>query len=254
MEATVNKTVDTILGYMPTVNHWGYNGNARRYWDFQFDGKLDRIERQIHHYGSALNALAMNGYYRATAGAAGSYILRLALAGMFAPLTNVHEDGFASTAFHSWASTLAWDNYTGDYGPGFVGMVLGSSTIVAADPEFGLTAFGGELTGSANSYVVEPRDPVRRRMYIQPLDLFIELDAGAIQSLQVSGKELKLLIAQNVLAGAASANQTVLWLNQDFYWNATAEYDVSGEGLGKSRGGWLVPLREGITQVVISGK
>jgi hypothetical protein len=29
-----HKTKDTILGYMPTIPHWGYNGNARRYWDF----------------------------------------------------------------------------------------------------------------------------------------------------------------------------------------------------------------------------
>lgn len=254
MEATVNKTIDTILGYMPTVNHWGYNGNARRYWDFQFDGKLDRIERQIHHYGSALNGLAMNGFYRATGGTAGSYILRLAMAGMFAPLTNVHGDGFASTAFHSWASTLAWDNYTGDYGPGFVGMVLGSSAIVTNDEEFGLVAFGGELTGSADSYVVQPRDPVRRRMYLQPLGLFVELDAGAIQSLEVRGKELTLSITQSPTQEAANANQTVLWVNQDFYWNATAEYDVSGAGLSHSRGGTLIPLRDGITQVVLSAK
>lgn len=30
---TVTKTINSILGYMPTVNHWGWNGNARRYWD-----------------------------------------------------------------------------------------------------------------------------------------------------------------------------------------------------------------------------
>lgn len=30
---TVNKTIDSILGYTPTLAHWGWNGNARRYWD-----------------------------------------------------------------------------------------------------------------------------------------------------------------------------------------------------------------------------
>lgn len=28
------KTIDTIFGYMPAISHWGWNGNARRYWDF----------------------------------------------------------------------------------------------------------------------------------------------------------------------------------------------------------------------------
>lgn len=32
-EGLVNKTINSILGYMPTVAHWGWNGNARRYWD-----------------------------------------------------------------------------------------------------------------------------------------------------------------------------------------------------------------------------
>lgn len=41
--ATVEKTVRTIQGYDPLIAHWGYNGNARRYWDFQFGGKYDRM-------------------------------------------------------------------------------------------------------------------------------------------------------------------------------------------------------------------
>src|SRR5262249_37577669 len=27
-------TLDSILGYMPSIPHWGYNGSARRFWDF----------------------------------------------------------------------------------------------------------------------------------------------------------------------------------------------------------------------------
>lgn len=32
--ATAEKTLGTVLGFQPTVAHWGWNGNARRYWDF----------------------------------------------------------------------------------------------------------------------------------------------------------------------------------------------------------------------------
>lgn len=31
--ATEEKTLGTVLGFQPTVAHWGWNGNARRYWD-----------------------------------------------------------------------------------------------------------------------------------------------------------------------------------------------------------------------------
>lgn len=29
---TAINTLNSILAYQPTVPHWGYNGNARRYW------------------------------------------------------------------------------------------------------------------------------------------------------------------------------------------------------------------------------
>jgi hypothetical protein len=33
---TATKTINSILGYMPTVSHWAWNGCARRYWDFMY--------------------------------------------------------------------------------------------------------------------------------------------------------------------------------------------------------------------------
>ncbi len=50
-------TINAILAYMPSISHWGYNGSARRYWDFLYGGKLSRIERQLHHYWSGLNVI-----------------------------------------------------------------------------------------------------------------------------------------------------------------------------------------------------
>lgn len=32
-DAMAKKTLGTVLGFQPTVAHWGWNGNARRYWD-----------------------------------------------------------------------------------------------------------------------------------------------------------------------------------------------------------------------------
>jgi hypothetical protein len=57
-------SLNSIIGYMPTLPHWGYNGNARRYWDFLYGGKIRRIERQLHHYGSGLNAIPVLAHYR----------------------------------------------------------------------------------------------------------------------------------------------------------------------------------------------
>lgn len=253
-EATVNKTIGTIMGYMPTVNHWGYNGNARRYWDFQFDGKISRIERQIHHYGSALNSLPLLGYFRSRS--VPLYVLRVAFGGMFAPLSNIQKDGFGSTAFHSWADTLAWEAYSGDYGPAFLGMMLGSATYVVDDGDLGLTAFGGTITElKGKTYTVTPRDALRKKLYLQAQGLYVELDYGAIQSAQLSGNELKLSLVQRPTAGATAASEAILWIERttSSSRNATGAM-TSGKTLNNKRGGWAVPLGAGVTAVTMSIK
>ena len=106
-------------GYMPTVPHWGNNGNARRYWDFFYGGKLRRIERQLHHYGSGLNAIPVLSHFREHPD--DNYLLRVGYGGTMGALTNIDLEGFASVAFHSFPSTLKWDPYSGIMAPNFFG-------------------------------------------------------------------------------------------------------------------------------------
>ena len=255
--ATVNKTIQTILGYMPTVNHWGYNGNARRYWDFQFDAKLVRIERQINPYGSALNSLPLLGFYRAFPSLATHYIARVAYGGLFAPLSNIHPDGFGSTGFHSFPETLAWDNYSGDYGLAFAGLIFGSATYVRNDSTTGLQAFGGILdqTNDPMIYKVYPRDALRRRLYLESRQLFIEIDSGSITSAAVEYDCVTLRIGRSPVPGAARADECVIWLNQSFYVkDSDAGLLVSAPRVQRKRGGWAVDLKENETEVRIEIK
>ena len=102
--AKADVTLNAILGYMPTVPHWGYNGSARRYWDFQYAGKIRRIERQLHHYGSGLNAIPVLSDYRDHPD--DIYLLRVGYGGMMGAIANIDQDGFASAAFHAFPDTL----------------------------------------------------------------------------------------------------------------------------------------------------
>ena len=137
-------TLNAILAYTPTVPHWGYNGSARRYWDFQYAGKLRRVERQLHHYGSALNTIPVLAEYRARPD--NLHLLRVGYAGMMGGIANITRDGFGPSAFHAYPSTLRIDGYSGDYGPGFLGHAINTGTYVVNDPEFGWLAFGGNLS------------------------------------------------------------------------------------------------------------
>jgi len=175
-------SLNSILGYMPTLPHWGYNGNARRYWDFLYGGKLSRIERQIHHYGSGLNAIPLLSEYREHP--SDFYLLRVGYGGMMGALSNIDQEGFASAAFHSFPSTLKWDAYSGDYGPNFFGHAVDSATYLVNHPDFGWQAFGGNVKLVGDWVKVEPRDSFRTRVFVAPIGQWLTLDSGTFESVE----------------------------------------------------------------------
>jgi hypothetical protein len=191
-------SLNSILGYMPTVPHWGYNGNARRYWDFIYGGapgRTSRIERQIHHYGSGINAIPALAQYRENPD--DYYLLRIGYGGMMGALTNIDQEGFAAAAFHSFPDTLKWDAYSGDYGPNFFGHAVNTATYVINHPEFGWQAFGGNVQIEAGLVKVKPLDSFRKRVYVAPLGLWLTLDAGTFEDVEINiaGKTVRLGLA-----------------------------------------------------------
>jgi hypothetical protein len=174
--------IDAITAYMPAVPHWGYNGCARRYWDFKYGGsKTDRLERMIHHYGSSLNAIPILSEYRDHPD--DLYLLRIGYAGTMGSLTNIDQDGFPSMAFHAFPDSLRWDPISGDYGLNFFGHVENSATYLVNDPDLGWQAFGGNVQVSGSAVTLTPLDSLRRRIYLAPAGLWLTLDAGQFQSL-----------------------------------------------------------------------
>lgn len=173
-------TREVILGYDPAIPSWGYNGNARRYWDFLYGGKYPRIERQIHHYGSALNAVPLFDAFRQNPG--DLYLLRVAYGGMMGGITNIDQQGFASAAFHSWPDMMKWDPYSGDYGMGFFGHAYTAATYLVNDPTFGWLGFGGDVAETGDAVTITPRDGARARLFVAPAGQWITLEAGKIAS------------------------------------------------------------------------
>jgi hypothetical protein len=136
-------TLNAILGYDPAIPHWGYNGSARRYWDFIFAAKDRRLERQLHHYGSGLNAIPVLSEYREHPD--DFYLLRVGYGGTMGALTDIDQEGFASAAFHGFPDMLKPDPLSGDYGPNFFGHAWNTATYIVDHPQFGWLAFGGNI-------------------------------------------------------------------------------------------------------------
>ncbi len=89
-------------------------------------------------------------------------------------------------AFHSFPSTLKWDGYSGDYGPNFFGHAFNIATYLVNHPEFGWQAFGGNVKVERDWVRVQPVDSFRMRVYIAPRGLWLTLDAGTFESVDVN--------------------------------------------------------------------
>ncbi|MBN1925407.1 MAG: hypothetical protein JW798_06205, partial [Prolixibacteraceae bacterium] len=179
-------TLNAILAYMPSVPHWGYNGNARRIWDFLYGGKLTRFERMIHHYGSALNAIPVLYQYRENP--SDFYLLRVGYGGLMGAISNITEDGFAPCAFHSFPQTMTIDGITGDYGTGFLGYAVNTSSYLFHHDEFGWLTFGANCTEKGDWVKAELTTAGRNRFYIAPVGLWLTLDAGRLKSVSYNVK------------------------------------------------------------------
>jgi len=240
-------SLNSIIGYMPTVPHWGYNGNARRYWDFQYGGKLRRIERQLHHYGSGLNAIPMLSHYREHPD--DDYLLRVGYGGTMGALSNIDREGFASVAFHSFPSTLKWDAYSGDYGPNFFGHALNTAAYLINHPEFGWQAFGGNVKVEGDWVKVQPLDSFRMRVYVAPRGLWLTLDAGAFEEVAVNTR------THAVRVGLSSAtpndSQARLRIEQPAQVSGIGAYRPSQQ-LAKEHDAYTILLKSGTTWVELS--
>jgi len=230
-------TLNAILAYMPTVPHWAYNGNARRFWDFLFAGKLSRFERMIHHYGSALNSIPVLHSYRVNP--SDLYLLRVGYGGVSGAISNITQDGFAPAAFHSFPQTLKNDGITGDYGSGFLGYAINSSTYLLNSDEFGWLSFGGNSSVNGKWVTVDLTTAARSRIYIAPAGTWLTLDAGQFRtvSYNTSTGAIKLTFEK----GEAWSPEALLRISNPSREGKAVTYDT-GSLKSNGRGAFIIPV------------
>jgi hypothetical protein len=233
-------TLNAILGYDPAIPHWGYNGSARRYWDFIFAGKYGRIERQLHHYGSGINAIPLLAEFRQRPD--DFYLLRVGYAGTMGALADIDEQGFLAPAFHGFPDMLKPDPLSGDNGPNFFGHALNTATYIVHHPEFGWVAFGGNVSESGDLVKVSPLDSFRMRVYVAPARLWLTLDAGKFEAVEVNAKTGAIRVG---LAASDSFTPVARLLVQQPD-KVQHQYRLS-ESIERQRGAYVIPLGNDIT-------
>ena len=242
-------TLNAILGYDPAIPHWGYNGSARRYWDFIFAGKYRRLERQLHHYGSSLNAIPLLSEYRLHPD--DFYLLCVGYGGTMGLLANIDQDGFLAPAFHGFPDMLKPDALSGDNGPSFFGHAFNTATYVVDHPEFGWVAFGGNLASKAGKIEVTPLDSARSRIYIAPRGLWLTLDAGQFQKVEFNSKTGAVRLG--FISETEFLHQARLRISQPAKISGVGEYRPV-DALKKERDAYVVPLSKKIAWIELAAQ
>lgn len=181
--------------------------------------------------------------------------MRVGYGGLSGPLSSIDQEGFASASFHSFADTLKWDAYSGDYGPNFVGHSMGIGTVIINHPDFGWQAFGGIITSTSPTILVQPRDSLRRRVFIAPLGTLLTLDAGAFSVVEYT--PTAKMIDVTIVPVADGATNAAPAPNGRLVISQTAI--IPGVGILKpvstlkqDAGAWVIPFTSGQGKVKLS--
>jgi len=237
-------TLDAILAYDPAIPHWGYNGSARRYWDFVFAGKLRRIERQLHHYGSSLNAIPLLAAYREHPD--DFYLLRVGYGGTMGTISDIDQEGFLAPAFHAFPDLLRPDALSGDDGPNLFGHAWNTAAYIVHHPEFGWLAFGGNIRVEGDTVKVTPLDSFRMRVYVASSGTWLELDAGKFDGIEVNSRTGA--IRAGLSPETESLHAARLRIEQTSKHTGAAGYRPE-RPFDQERGAYVIPVGKGTTWV-----
>jgi hypothetical protein len=174
------------------------------------------------------------------------FLLRVGYGGTMGALSNIHENGFASAAFHSFPSTLKWDAYSGDYGPNFFGHAWNTGTYIVKTQEFDWQAFGGDLELASGVVKVIPKDSFRKRVYLAPLGMYLRLDAGTFDS--VSYNEKNGSVSVTLSSATEHCTTARLRIEVPAKLAKTRSYRPDGNFQQEALA-YSIPLNKGLTEV-----
>lgn len=144
-------------------------------------------EREGGHYRAGLNSIPVIERYRTHPD--DFYLLQVGAGGIANVLPNINEQGAASMAFHLHPMVLQHDPNSGDSGLGLFGSTMNAGSYLHFHPSLGPLCFfcDASITGSGDTTVavITPRDAYAKRVFVQPLGLWMVAEAGQIANVTV---------------------------------------------------------------------
>jgi hypothetical protein len=141
------------------------------------------------------------------------------------------------------------DPLSGDYGPNFFGHAWNTATYIVDHPEFGWVAFGGNVKMQGSMAVVTPLDSFRTRVYIASLGLWLTLDAGTFETVDINAS--KGLVRVGLIGATDVTPEALLRVEQPAQLSGVGTYRPASP-LKSQRGAYVVPLEKGTTWVELN--
>jgi hypothetical protein len=263
------RTVDHVLQYMRPLPNWAYNGGAQA-GDVANGGKwlvtagTGRGDEGKMHYRAGLNQVPLVEWYRRHPD--DLHTLQIAVGAMSGQLGSIDATGAPAIYFHAFPHVMEWDAYSGDFGLGFFGSSLEASATFVLHPRFGPSCYlcdlqgdGPAADGPAANYTLVPRDAYRSRVYLEPLGVYLQADAGVFASVTLAMGARRVVVAFAPPADTPARAQTydVLRLRVDkVAVNATRPGTnfrvVEPAGVARARGAFEVPGGAAAVSVVVA--
>ena len=140
----------------------------------------------LQHYRAGLNAIPLFESFRYNPD--DLFLLEVAMGSYLGQLSNIDDSGAASMGFHSYPFVLDFDPRSGDYGLGFFGHTLEAASYLVQHPSMGWICYACNLwEGSSSSAVgFTLADSYHIRSYLEPLGVYLEAQAGNLESIFVN--------------------------------------------------------------------
>ncbi|KAJ9441383.1 hypothetical protein DIPPA_56176 [Diplonema papillatum] len=187
------RVINAILAYTPNVPNWAWHGSSAGWGDFSNNGKwmvMGGWEREGQHYRSGLNSIPLIERYRRQPDDA--FLLQTAMGSLAGVMANIDTDGAPSMGFHTHPFIMDYDPHSGDYGLAFFGHALNVGSYVVQDKQLGWLCYLCDITPTL---LVTPRDSLQRRMFLEPIGMWVDSRAGDIASAQIDMASQKITFA-----------------------------------------------------------
>lgn len=147
------------------------------------------------------------------------FLLEISVGTMTGQLTNIDEDGAGSMMWHAEPHMLKHDPHTGDFGLGFFGLSLETGAYYVVDKALGELCYLCDVAAPApaatdddaaaadadvDTVTLTPRDAYRRRVFLEPLALYMTTEAGQFASVEIALAKKAIAVTFDAAAGFSS--------------------------------------------------